>query len=132
MNISEITLLLGAAGGFAGISEGIRFWVNRKSDSRAALASAANSETAARTAEFDLLARHNEFLQKALSDEAIRFNEQTRRLRDTQDELSASRAREAQKDLKIANLSLWRCELGDCPSRRPPQPLLQGREFHDI
>lgn len=131
MDMTEITLLLGAAGGMAGIAEGIKVWINRKTERRTANATAATTETAARSAEFDLLARHNEFLQHALSEESARFTDQTRRLRETQDELAAVRAREAEKDLRLAHLSMWRCEHGDCQGRRPPQPLLQGRKFSD-
>lgn len=131
MDMTEITLLLGAAGGMAGIAEGVRIWMDRKTAARTARANAASTETAARSAEFDLLARHNEFLQRALSEESSRFADQTRRLRETQDELTAARAREAEKDLRLAHLSMWRCEHGDCRSRRPPQPLLQGRKFQD-
>lgn len=131
MELSEITLLIGAAGGLTGITELVRSWTRRKTASRMAEANASTTETTARGAEFDLLARHNEFLQKALSEESARFSDQTRRLRETQDELAECRKRESQKDISLTHLRMWRCESGDCPQRRPPQPLLYGRKFDE-
>lgn len=115
--------VLGALGGF----EFIRWFCNRKTNSRIAIAEA-------ESAEFKTLQETNEFLQKQLHLKEERFVEQTNRLRSTQDELFKAKEQEYEARLELA---LKKCEDQDCPFRRPPnaqtppKPGATKEQFHN-
>lgn len=117
-----IIAVFGAMGGF----EFVKWFFNRKTNSRIAIAEA-------ESAEFHTLQETNEFLQKQLQLKEERFVEQTNRLRSTQDELF--KAKEAEYAAKL-ELAQKKCEDLPCPFREPPtahtqpKPGITKEQYH--
>jgi hypothetical protein len=120
MTLVDLTAIIGALGGI----ELIKFFANRSSDKRI-------NNAHASTEEFTALKAQNEYLTKLLNEWIARYDDQTRRLRTTQDTLFEAERRAADKDLRIAYLQFWRCEDANCPSRKPPGRLLHGLVYSD-
>ena len=112
-----IIAILGALGGL----ECVKWFFNRKANSRIAIAEA-------ESAEFHHLQETNEWLQKQLQAKEERFAEQTQLVRKQNTEILDLTAKMA--DMEIRNeqenaelrieLVKVRCEDSDCPYRRPP------------
>lgn len=102
----SLIAILGALGGV----ETIKYLMNRKSNSRIALAEA-------ESAEFHTLQETVQFLQSQLQEKEERFANQTERLRRTQDDLFKEREARHNAELELA---LKRCDDNDCPFRQPP------------
>lgn len=98
--------LTGVLGGW----EMLRYLLNRKVNSRKERAEADGIE-------FQPLRATLEFLQQQLIDKEMRFAEQTKRLREVQDELFAAIRHGNELDLA---LSMYRCERIRCIKRIPP------------
>jgi hypothetical protein len=125
MTLSDLLAIIGALGGF----ELIKFFANRKSDRRI-------NNAHASTEEFAALKAQNEYLTKMLNEWIERYDDQTKRLRTTQDSLFECERRCAQKEQRIADLEqrivylkFWRCEDSGCATRKPPGRLLQGLTY---
>lgn len=125
MTLSDLLAIIGALGGF----ELIKFFANRKSERRI-------NNAHASTEEFAALKAQNEYLTKMLNEWIERYDDQTKRLRTTQDSLYECERRCAQKEQRIADLEqrivylkFWRCEDSGCATRKPPGRLLQGLTY---
>lgn len=103
--IETLLAVITALGGF----EAIKYFLNRKANSRKA-------EAEADSAEFNTLREYNEFLQKQLSDKEERFTNQTDRLRCIQDEYFDLMKKNAQTELELQK---YRCIRAKCPNREP-------------
>lgn len=109
--------IIGAMGGL----EFIKWFFNRKTNSRIALAEA-------ESAEFHHLQETNEWLQKQLQAKEERFAEQTQLVRRQNTEILELTAEMARKEITHAQevadyrieLAKVRCEDEDCPFRKPP------------
>lgn len=118
----SLIAVFGALGGV----ETIKYFLNRKTNSRIAIAEA-------ESAEFHTLEETVQFLQTQLQEKEERFANQTERLRKTQDELFSEREARHAAELELA---LKRCDDRECPYRRPPNaytPPASGQtkdEFH--
>lgn len=106
--------IIGALGGF----ETIKYFLNRRTNSRIALAEA-------ESAEFHTLQETVQFLQSQLQEKEERFANQTDRLRKTQDDLFAEREARHAAELELA---LKRCDDHLCPFRQPPNALTPPQE----
>lgn len=102
-------LLLAILGSLGGL-EFFKWLINRKANSRIALAEA-------ESAEFHTLQETVQFLQAQLQEKEERFANQTERLRKTQDDLFKEREARHKAELELA---LKRCDDNDCPFRMPP------------
>lgn len=125
--------ILTALGGL----ECVKWFFNRKTNSRMAIAEA-------ESAEFHHLQETNEWLQKQLQAKEERFAEQTQLVRKQNTEILDLTTRMAEKDIvhaqEVADLRIElakvRCDDGDCPFRRPPnaqtppKPGLTKEEYH--
>ena len=118
----SLIAVFGALGGV----ETIKYFLNRKTNSRIAIAEA-------ESAEFHTLEETVQFLQTQLQEKEERFANQTERLRKTQDELFSERESRHAAELELA---LKRCDDSGCPYRRPPNaytppaPKQTKDEFH--
>jgi hypothetical protein len=118
MSWNDIAMLVGALGGI----ELIKFFANRTTDKKI-------NQVHAQDTEFASLKTENEALLKMLDDWIKRYDDQTHRLRLTQDALMQERQHCAEKDLRISYLTFWRCEYAECATRRPPGRMLHGMTF---
>jgi len=100
-----IITVVSALGGF----EGIKWWVNRKTNARIA-------ETKADSDEFHLLREQIEFLQTQLKEKEHRFAEQTELVRRQNSDIISLTREKAALELELA---LKRCERKQCTSRKP-------------
>lgn len=107
--MTTLEIILSVVTAFGGL-ELIKWLFTRKANARVALAEA-------ESAEFHTLQETNEWLQQQMQAKEERFVEQTKRLRQTQDDLF--RAREEMYAARL-ELALKKCEETDCPFRRPP------------
>lgn len=111
--LTNIVAVVGALGGF----ELIKWLSTRKATARKA-------DIEADRGEFELLKDQLAFAQQQLNDKEVRFEEQTKRLRATNDELlTAERERiNAEREIGVlkAELERVRCSDLSCPYRRPP------------
>lgn len=118
----SIIAIITALGGI----ETVKFFLNRKTNSRIALAEA-------QAAEFHTLQETVVFLQHQLQEKEERFANQTDRLRSTQDDLFKERELRHKAELELA---LKRCDDQYCPFRRPPNahtpphPGVTKEEYH--
>ena len=103
--IETLLTVITALGGF----EAIKYFLNRKTNKRKAVAEADS-------AEFNVLREYNEFLQRQLSDKEERFTNQTDRLRTIQDEYFDLMKKNAQTELELQK---FRCIRAKCPNREP-------------
>lgn len=101
-----LVAILGAMGGL----ECVKWFFNRKANSRIVLAEA-------ESAEFHTLQETVQFLQAQLQEKEERFANQTDRLRKTQDDLFTEREARHNAELELA---LKRCDDKECPFRQPP------------
>ena len=129
-------VLITIAGAFGGL-ELVKWFFNRKTTSRIAIAEA-------ESAEFHHLQETNEWLQKQLQAKEERFAEQTQLVRKQNTEILDLTTRMAEKDLAHAKekaaleleLAQKKCEDSDCPFRRPPnahtppRPGLTKEQYH--
>jgi hypothetical protein len=121
-------MLITIIGAFGGL-ELIRFFAYRKQNGRV-------EEAKADDAELDVLIKHQEFSDKQLAEKdrqiqewENRYQNQTERLRSTQDELSSVKHRNAILELKYQHAHLWECQTGKCKNRVPSNPLLYGMSY---
>lgn len=129
-------LLLAILGSLGGL-EFFKWLINRKANSRIALAEA-------ESAEFHHLQETNEWLQKQLQAKEERFAEQTLLVRKQNTEILDLTTRMAEKDIAHAKevaelrieLAKVRCDDDDCPFRRPPnaqtppKPGITKEQYH--
>ncbi len=129
-------VLITIAGAFGGL-EFIKWFFNRKTNSRIAIAEA-------ESAEFHHLQETNEWLQKQLQAKEERFAEQTQLVRKQNTEILELHKQMAEKDVAhekaIAALELElaqkKCEDTACPFRlppnaqTPPKPGLTKEQYH--
>ncbi len=118
MTIVDLTAIIGALGGI----ELIKFFANRQSDKRI-------NNAHASTEEFVALKSQNDHLTNMLNEWIARYDDQTKRLRATQDSLMETERCSAEKDLRMAYLKFWRCEDAECARRQPPGRLLSGMTY---
>lgn len=118
-------LILAFVGAMGGL-EGVKWLINRKTNTRLAIAEA-------ESAEFHLLQETNTFLQQQLQNKEERFVEQTELLRKTQRDLYEAKEREYEARLELAQK---KCEDQNCPFRMPPnaqtppRPGLTKEQYH--
>lgn len=118
-------IVIAIFGGFGGL-ETVKWFLNRKTNSRIAIAEA-------EAAEFHTLQETNEFLQRQLQAKEERFVEQTERLRRTQDDLFKAKEQEYEARLELAQK---KCEDQLCPFRMPPnaqtppKPGMTKEQYH--
>lgn len=138
---STIVSIVGALGGL----ELIKFLLNRRANSRQALATADEAEAHADEAEIKAEKDKWELfkdMQHTLQEEVIKkdeiiankdaqYREQTNRLRATQDELNNTLKELVDVKAKFIYADTWRCELGSCRKRKPPKPQLEGLEYDE-
>ena len=105
MNWEIIITVISALGGF----EGIKWWMNRKTNARM-------QETKADSDEFHLLREQIEFLQTQLKEKELRFAEQTELVRKQNADIIKLMNEKAALDLELA---LKRCERKKCSAREP-------------
>lgn len=101
----SIIAILGALGGV----ETVKYFLNRRTNTRIAIAEA-------ESAEFHTLQETVQFLQDQLKEKEERFANQTERLRKTQDDLFRERELRHKAELELA---LKRCEVKRCGNRQP-------------
>lgn len=111
-----LTLVATIAGTFGGL-EAVKYFLHRGQHVRI-------KEAEADSAEFTLLRETVEFLQAQLrsaveadAEKEARFVEQTKRLRQVQDELSELQREKARVELEA---QMFRCVVKRCPNREPP------------
>lgn len=105
MNWEIIITVISTLGGF----EGVRWWMNRKTNARM-------QETKADSDEFHLLREQIEFLQTQLRDKEVRFAEQTELVRRQNADIIKLMNEKAALDLELV---LKRCERKKCAAREP-------------
>ena len=105
MNWEIIITVISTLGGF----EGVRWWMNRKTNARM-------QETKADSDEFHLLREQIEFLQTQLRDKEVRFAEQTELVRKQNADIIKLMNEKAALDLELV---LKRCERKKCAAREP-------------
>lgn len=101
----SIIAILGALGGV----ETVKYFLNRRTNSRIAIAEA-------ESAEFHTLQETVQFLQSQLKEKEERFANQTERLRKTQDDLFRERELRHKAELELVTK---RCEVKRCGNRQP-------------
>lgn len=101
-----VIAVIGALGGI----EGVKYLVTRKENKRIARAEASAGE-------LKTLKETTEFLQQQLQEKELRFADQTKRLRETQNALYKETEKRHKSELE---LSLKRCNDIHCPFREPP------------
>lgn len=106
MNWEILVAIIGALGGI----EGVKYLVTRKENKRIARAEAVAGE-------LKTLKETTEFLQQQLQEKELRFADQTKRLRETQNALYKETEKRHKAELE---LSLKRCNDIHCPFREPP------------
>lgn len=126
MTWETLIAIIGAVGGSTGLVEIIRYFANRKTNSRIA-------ETEADVSEFHILQETNLFLQEQLKKKEERFAEQTQLVRQQNRDIIELERKVAELEIELVKV---RCNDEDCPFRRPPNaktPPLPGttkEEFH--
>lgn len=117
--VKTIVTVVTALGGF----EGVKWLINRKSNTRVAQANADVSEIKADTDEFRYLRERTEFAEKQLVEKEQRFAEQTSVLRDVQRELIDTTIQMGEYKAEISRLQAERamklCERRGCVNREP-------------
>ena len=117
--VKTIVTVVTALGGF----EGVKWLINRKSNTRVAQANADVSEIKADTDEFRDLRERTEFAEKQLVEKEQRFAEQTSVLRDVQRELIDTTIQMGEYKAEISRLQAERamklCERRGCVNREP-------------
>ena len=117
-----VIAVIGALGGI----EGVKYLVTRKENKRIARAEASAGE-------LKTLKETTEFLQQQLQEKELRFADQTKRLRETQNALYKETEKRHKSELE---LSLKRCNDIHCPFREPPtahtppRPDLTKESYH--
>lgn len=136
-----IATIITALGGF----ELVKYLFNRGANARQADATADEAEAHADEAEIKAEKEKWELfkdMQHTLQEEVIKkdeiiaskdaqYREQTKRLRDTQDELNNALKELVEVKAKYIYTDTWRCELGSCRKRKPPKPQLHGLEYDE-
>lgn len=110
MNTETLMTIIGAVGGAAGVVEVIKYFANRKINSRLA-------ETEADVAEFHILQETNLFLQEQLKTKEERFAEQTQLVREQNRDIITLERKAAELEIELVKV---RCNNEDCPYREPP------------
>lgn len=117
--VKTIVTVVTALGGF----EGVKWLINRKSNTRVAKANADSVEIKADTDEFRYLRERTEFAEQQLVQKEQRFAEQTSVLRDTQRQLIESTIKVGKCEAEISRLNAERamklCERRGCANREP-------------
>lgn len=111
-SLENILSIVAALGGW----ETIRWFINRRSNSRIAEAKADQEEASADKEEFAVLKDTIEFLQKQIYEKETRFAEQTAVLRKQNEDIISLMKEKAQLELE---LSVKRCNVQKCPKREP-------------
>lgn len=110
MTFDAIIAIIGAVGGSAGLIELIKYFANRKTNSRIA-------ETEADVAEFHILAETSQFLQEQLKKKEERFAEQTKVVRQQNRDIIDLERKIAEIEIELVTV---RCNDDMCPFRVPP------------
>lgn len=122
--ISIFATIVTALGGF----ELIKWWYNRKSNKRLAVATADTAETTAEQNEWALLERREQFMQSQLVLKEERIADLTERLREERERVLALKDQLADAEIshqkEVAELKLElavkRCDRKRCKQRIPP------------
>lgn len=110
MTWETLIAIIGAVGGSTGLVELIKYFANRKTNSRIA-------ETEAGVAEFHILQETNLFLQEQLKTKEERFAEQTQLVRHQNRDIIELERKVADLEIELINV---RCNDETCPFRVPP------------
>lgn len=117
MDISTLLSVVAAIGGI----EGIKFFLNIKTNKRKAEASAKTDEITARTQEFDLYKKQIEYLQNRLEQRDNKVDFLYAELRDKESQALRLIAENNALELKAQEADMWRCNILDCDHRIPPK-----------
>ncbi len=117
MDWGTLIMIVGALGGF----EGIKYFLNWKSNKRKSEAEAKRDEVSARALEYDLHRKQMEDLQKRLDKRDEKVDFLYTELRDKENTILRMTAEANINDLKYTNAEEWRCNILDCFERHPPK-----------
>ncbi|MDD6868604.1 MAG: hypothetical protein PUE39_03500 [bacterium] len=126
MTWETLIAIIGAVGGSTGLIELVKYFANRKTNSRIA-------ETKADVAEFHILQETNLFLQEQLKVKEERFAEQTQLVRQQNRYIITLERKVADLEIELVKV---RCNDEYCPFREPPtaktppRPGMSKEEYH--
>ena len=126
MTWETLIAIIGAVGGSTGLIELVKYFANRKTNSRIA-------ETKADVAESHILQETNLFLQEQLKVKEERFAEQTQLVRQQNRDIITLERKVADLEIELVKV---RCNDEYCPFREPPtaktppRPGMSKEEYH--